>query len=82
MIFMVLKIKNLFGEMNFINALINSKMGLNLSQGKPIKYYSSDRLASLMGNGLLTFIDKKTQMSDFFNNNEITLKGEIVWIHQ
>ena len=24
-----------------------------------------------MGNGLLTFIDKRTQMSDFFNNNEI-----------
>ena len=24
-----------------------------------------------MGNGLLTFIDKKTQMNDFFNNNEI-----------
>ena len=24
-----------------------------------------------MGNGLLTFIDKKTQMSDFFNKNEI-----------
>jgi spore maturation protein CgeB len=24
-----------------------------------------------MGNGLLTFIDKKTQMHDFFNNNEM-----------
>ena len=24
-----------------------------------------------MGNGLLTFIDKKTQMNDFFSNNEI-----------
>ena len=24
-----------------------------------------------MGNGLLTFIDKKTQISDFFNHNEI-----------
>ena len=29
-----------------------SKMGLNLSRGKPIKYYSSDRIAQLMGNGL------------------------------
>ena len=27
--------------------------------GKPIKYYSSDRIAQLVGNGLLTFIDEK-----------------------
>ena len=54
----------------FYQALINSKMGLNLSRGKPTKYYSSNRIASLMGNGLLTFIDKKTQMSDFFKKNE------------
>jgi len=56
---------------NFINVLSNSKMGLNLSRGKPIKYYSSDRLAQLMGNGLLTFIDEKTCYSDFFTNKEI-----------
>ena len=46
-------------------------MGLNLSRGKPVKYYSSDRIAQLMGNGLLTLIDEKTCYSDFFNNNEI-----------
>ncbi len=51
--------------------LAKSKMGLNLSRGKPVKYYSSDRIAQLMGNGLLTFIDEKTFYSDFFNNNEI-----------
>ena len=56
---------------NFINVLSNSKMGLNLSRGKPIKYYSSDRLAQLMGNGLLTFIDEKTCYSDFFTNKEL-----------
>ena len=56
---------------NFYQALINSKMGLNLSRGLPTKYYSSNRIASLMGNGLLTFIDHKTEMSDFFKNNEI-----------
>jgi hypothetical protein len=56
---------------NFINVLSNSKMGLNLSRGKPIKYYSSDRLAQLMGNGLLTFIDERTCYSDFFTNKEI-----------
>ena len=56
---------------NFNNALINSKMALNLSRGKPTKYYSSNRIASVVGNGLLTFIDKKVQMDDFFNKNEM-----------
>ena len=56
---------------DFNNALINSKMGLNLSRGKPTKYYSSNRIASIMGNGLLTFIDENVQMKEFFNKNEI-----------
>ena len=37
-------------------------MALNLSRGKPIKYTSSNRIASLIGNGIYTFIDKKTQI--------------------
>ena len=56
---------------DFKNQLSKSKMGLNLSRGKPLKYYSSDRIAQLMGNGLLTFIDEKTSYSDFFTKNEI-----------
>ena len=52
-------------------------MGLNLSRGKPTKYYSSNRIASLMGNGLLTFIDKKTEMSDFFTNKEFISYNDI-----
>ena len=56
---------------NFINSLSASKIGLNLSQGRPVKYYSSDRFAQLIGNGLLVFIDKKTRFSDFLNKNEI-----------
>jgi glycosyltransferase involved in cell wall biosynthesis len=55
----------------FMNKISNSSMGLNLSRGKPVKYYSSDRIAQLMGNGLLTFIDKKTCYGDFFSNKEI-----------
>ena len=55
---------------DFNHALINSKMGLNLSRGVPTKYYSSNRIASLLGNGLLTFIDKKTQLDDFFINEK------------
>ena len=62
---------------NFIYKISNSYMGLNLSRGKPIKYYSSDRLVQLMGNGLLTFVDKKTQLNDFFNNNELIFYKDI-----
>ncbi len=62
---------------DFYQALINSKMGLNLSRGLPTKHYSSNRIASLMGNGLLTFVDKKTQLSDMFSNNEIVMYENI-----
>ena len=61
----------------FIDKISQSKMGLNLSRGKPIKYYSSDRIAQLMGNGLLTFIDKKTHYSDFFGNDEMIFYKDI-----
>ena len=55
----------------FLNKLSNSNMALNLSRGKPVKYYSSDRIAQLLGNGLLTFIHKDTKFSDFFKSNEM-----------
>ena len=53
------------------------KMGLNLSRGKPTKYYSSNRIASLMGNGLLTFVDERVQLNDIFNSNEIVFYSNI-----
>ena len=62
---------------NFKNALLNSKMGINLSQGPSTKYYSSDRITQLIGNGLMTFIDKKTMLNKFFNNNEVVFYKSI-----
>ena len=50
---------------------------LNLSRGAPTKYYSSNRIASILGNGLLTFIDKKTQLDDFFSNKEVIFYNNI-----
>ena len=61
----------------FISKISNSYMGINLSRGQPIKYYSSDRIAQLVGNGLLTFIDKKTQLNDFFTNKELIFYDNI-----
>jgi spore maturation protein CgeB len=61
----------------FIKKISNSYMGLNLSRGKPIKYYSSDRIVQLIGNGLLTFIDEKTSLNDFFSNKELVFYKNI-----
>ena len=62
---------------NFINALSKSKIGLNLSQGKPLKYYSSDRFAQMIGNGLLVFIHEKTKFGHFFTNKELVFYKDI-----
>ena len=53
------------------NEIMKSKIALNLSRGLPAKYYSSNRIATLMGNGCLTAIDEKVKYSHFFNKNEI-----------
>ncbi len=51
---------------DFFDALSKSKMGINYSRGSPQKYYSSDRIASIMGNGLMCFLQKKYSFEDFF----------------
>jgi len=56
---------------DFYKVIVNSKMALNLTRGKPLKYLTSNRIASLIGNGLLTFIDRKTKLDNFFNKNEV-----------
>ena len=56
---------------HYFKVIANSKMGLNLSRGSPIKYYSSDRIAQIIGNGLVTLIDKKTEYGNFFSDSEM-----------
>ena len=63
-------IQPIWGE-NFFKELSNCSMALNLSRGPTFKYYSSDRLAQLMGNGLLTFVDNKTKLYEIINKNEV-----------
>ena len=62
---------------NYINAISQSKIGLNLSQGKTVKYYSSDRFAQLIGNGLLVMIDEKTKFRNFFSEKELVFYKNI-----
>jgi len=56
---------------HYFKVIANAKMGLNLSRGEPIKYYSSDRIAQIIGNGLVTLIDQKTHYQDFFTTKEM-----------
>ena len=56
---------------HYFKTISNAKMGLNLSRGKAIKYYSSDRITQIVGNGLACLIDEKTEYQNFFNNNEM-----------
>ena len=62
---------------DFYHSINQSKMGLNLTRGKPVKYATSNRIASLIGNGLLTFIDKKTQLNNFLNPNEVVFYKDL-----
>ena len=55
----------------YFNELSKCKTALNLSRGKPMKYHTSNRIASLVANGIMTFIDKKTKYQDFFSNDEM-----------
>ena len=40
-------------------------------------YATSNRIASLIGNGLLTFIDKNTKLNDFLTNKEAVFYNNI-----
>ncbi len=62
---------------DYLLAISQSKIGLNLSQGKAVKYYSSDRFSQLIGNGLLVMIDEKTKFGNFLNKDEIILYKNI-----
>ena len=55
----------------FYKEIAKCKMALNLSRGRAMKYYSSNRIASLVANGIMTFIDNKVGYSKFFNDNEM-----------
>ena len=62
---------------DFYHTISQAKMGLNLSRTNSVKYYTSNRISSLIGNGLMTFIDKKTQLGDFFTDDEVIFYKDI-----
>ncbi len=56
---------------SFYDAISKCSMALNLNRGKSKKFSCSNRIASLMGNGLLTFMDNEKQFDHFFTDKEI-----------
>ena len=69
-IYGIKKIQPIWAD-HYFKTIQNAKMGLNLSRGDAIKYYSSDRITQIIGNGLVCLIDEKTQYNNFFNSNEM-----------
>jgi len=61
----------------FFNELNKCSMAINLSRGEPIKHYSSDRISSLLGNGMLTFVHSGYNYQDFFNKNEVIFYNSV-----
>ncbi len=55
---------------NYFYHLKRSKIALNISRGVYQKMYSSDRISSLMGNGLLVFLESKTGLKKMFRDNK------------
>ena len=62
---------------HYFKTISNAKMGLNLSRGDAIKYYSSDRITQIIGNGLVCLIDEKTEYRDFFSDKEMVFYKNI-----
>ncbi len=58
------------------DVLANAKMGLNISKRNDVYLYSSDRMAQLMGCGLLCFTDKRAHFDEIFSADEhVTYDG-------
>ena len=51
-------------------AIAASKMGLSINRFENWKWYASDRITHLMGNGVLTFQYDGNEMQDFFSEKE------------
>ena len=74
---------------DYLQFLSQAKMGLNISRENDIDLYSSDRIAQLMGNGLLTFCPEIPKMRLLFSDNEIVyfrdlneLVSKLLYFHE
>lgn len=56
---------------DYFNAMSQARCGLNYSRYHEVPYYSSDRIAHLTGNGLLTFCKKVPGFEALFRDDEV-----------
>lgn len=63
--------KNPVWGAKYFDEISKCNMGINITRGNPIKYYSSERMATLLGNGILTFEHEDYHYQDFFKNDEM-----------
>lgn len=70
------------------NLLATSAMSINLNRKEGDKWYSSDRIAHLMGYGILTFLSDQDRLQDFFTDrqavffkDEADLRDKILYYH-
>lgn len=57
----------------YMDALASSRMGLSLSRRNDQFLYASDRMAHMLGSGLLTFVDERAGFDRFYRPDEIAL---------
>lgn len=63
---------SLIGD-EYQKAFSNAAMGLCINRSNHDYLYSSDRMAHLMGNGVLAIIDKRSGFGDLFSKDELVL---------
>lgn len=56
---------------DYYKDLMRCSIALNLSRGGPTKYTTSNRIATLVGNGVATAVTDKIMWQDFFNKDEM-----------
>lgn len=59
-----------FGRAYF-DLLAQAKMGLNFSRPNDVRWYASDRLSHIVGNGLLCLTARATDFGELFSDNEM-----------
>lgn len=59
------------GGAAYVQALENAAIGLNISRRADYYLYSSDRLAHMVGNGQLVFMERQTGYDYFFSDDEM-----------
>jgi hypothetical protein len=65
------------GGIDYMNNLASSRMGLNHSRRNDVCLYSSDRIAHLTGNGLMTLSPKVPDLDLIYKDNEIVYFDDV-----